>query len=179
MTEVKAIDVIPRTTYILGGIIPVILAVILFWIDIDWEKSLFVPIYIGIFLVVQYIGILRFVTSHYQANAVDRYEANMIADYLWRYEEETGNRVTKMALYWDENVTGLAPGVIGYGALNERAFCNEWVAPLALRCLNNVSLEQTPASEEVYEKYFQGKDWWQMEDEQMIIIGDTLHFCAY
>lgn len=179
MTDVNAIDVVPRTTYILGGILPVMLTVILFHMDINWKRSLVVPVCIGAFLMVQYAGIVRLGISHYQANGVDRYEAQMIGNYLWRYEEETGKQVTKMALYWDDNVTGLAPGVIGYGVINERAFCNEWVAPLALRCLEGRVLEQTETSEEVYETCFKGQDWYQMEEEQMVIIGDTLHFCAY
>lgn len=179
MTDVNAIDVVPRTTYILGGILPVMMAVLLFHIDINWKKNVIVPLCIGIFLVAQYAGIIRFGISHFQANAVDRYEAQAIGNYLWQYEEETGIQVTKMALYWDANVTGLAPGVIGGGALNERAFCNEWVAPLALKCLNGKVLTQTETSEEVYETYFKGKDWCQLEEEQMVVIGDTLHFCAY
>lgn len=87
--------------------------------------------------------------------------------------------VMKMALYWDENVTGLAPDISGYGAVNERVMSNDWAAPLALQCLDGHVLQQTEPSQEVYEQYFKGKDWLHMEEEQMIIIGDTLHLCAY
>ena len=40
-------------------------------------------------------------------------------------------------------------------------------------------IRQTDKSEEVYKKYFEGKDWSGMDEEQMVMIGDTLHLCSY
>lgn len=179
MTDVQAIDIVPRTVYVCGGIVPVILSVLLFDVEINWKKNIFIPVCIGLFLLAQYRGVLKITIGHFQANEIDRYEAQFIGNKLWAYEEETGKQVTKMALYWDANVTGMATEVIGYGPVNERALSNEWVAPLAIRCLDGKVLHQTETSEEVYKKYFEGKNWNQIEEEQMVIIGDTLHFCAY
>lgn len=179
MTDVNAIDVVPRTTYILGAIIPIILLTLLLHIEINWKKNIFVPLFIGCFVLMQYRGTLRMEISHFQTNELDRYEAIFIGNKLWQYEEETGNKVTKMALYWDKNVTGNAPETVGYGAVNERAFCNEWAAPMALQCLDGTVLRQTETSDKVYEKYFKDKDWNYIEEDQMVIIGDTLHLCAY
>lgn len=179
VTDVSFIDVVPRTVYIMGGLIPVIMTVLLLHLDISLENSVVLPVLIVAFLFVQYRGVLNITIDHYKANLLDRYEAQFIGEKLWFYEEEHGTKVTKMALYWDENVTGLAPDISGYGAVNERVMTNDWAAPLALQCLDGHVLQQTEPSQEVYDQYFKGKDWLHMEEEQMIIIGDTLHLCAY
>ena len=179
MTDVNAIDVVPRTTYIMGAIPPAILILLLLNVEIDWKRNLFIPLYIACFILMQYRGILGVEISHYQTNELDRYEAQLIDGYLYEYEEKTGVQVTKMALYWDENVTGNAPEAVCYGAVNERAFCNIWAAPMAMRCLVGREISQVEAPDEIYEEYFAGKDWCQMDEEQMVILGDTLYLCAY
>lgn len=178
-TDVEFIDVVPRTVYIMGGIIPVILMLMVRYLDISLEKRVFLPLLVGVFLFVQYRGVLNITADHYKANLLDRYEAQFVGEKIYFYEEETGIQVTKMALYWDDNVTGLAPDISGYGAVNERIMSNDWAAPLAIACLDGHVMQQTEPSQEVYEKYFQGKDWLHMEEAQMVIIGDTLHLCAY
>ena len=179
VTAYDAIDVVPRTVYIMGGLIPVILAIMLIHMDISIENTVIVPALTVCFLLVQYYGAMQLITDHYKTNLLDRYEAQFVGAEIWEYEERTGITVSKMALYWDENVTGYAPDVRVYGAVNERAMSNEWAAPLAIRCLDGHVLQQTDPSDEVYEKYFKGKDWLHIKDEQLVIIGDTLHMCAY
>lgn len=179
MTDVNAIDVVPRTTYIMGGLPAVILILLLLNVEMDWKKNVFIPLYIACFMLMQYRGTAGIEISHYQTNELDRYEAQLIDGYLYEYEEETGIQVTKMALYWDENVTANAPEAVCYGAVNERAFCSTWAAPLAMQCLVGRELTQVDAPDEIYEKYFAGKDWYQISEEQMVIVGDTLYLCAY
>ena len=179
VTDINYIDVVPRTVYIMGGIIPVVLTAMLLHMDISLENRIVLPICIAGFLFVQYFGAMQLISDHYKTNLLDKYEAQFVGARLWEYEEETGIKVTKMALYWDDNVTGYAPDAHTYGAVNERVMSNEWAAPLAIRCLDGHVLEQTETSEEVYEQYFKGKDWLHIKDEQLVIIGDTLHMCAY
>lgn len=179
MTDVNAIDVVPRTTYIMGGLPAVILILLLLNVEMDWKKNVFIPLYIACFMLMQYRGTAGIEISHYQTNELDRYEAQLIDGYLYEYEEETGIQVTKMALYWDKNVTANAPEAVCYGAVNERAFCSTWAAPLAMQCLVGRELTQVDAPDEIYEKYFAGKDWYQISEEQMVIVGDTLYLCAY
>lgn len=139
------------------------LTVLLLQLDISLENSVVLPTLIVIFLLIQYRGVLNITADHYKANLLDRYEAQFIGEKLWFYEEEHGTKVTKMALYWDDNVTGWAPDISGYGAVNECVMSNEWAAPLALKCLDGHVLQQTEPSQEVYDKYFKGKDWLHME----------------
>lgn len=179
VTDINYIDVVPRTVYIMGGIIPVILTTMMLHMNISLENSVVLPVFIVAFLFVQYFGAMRLIVDHYKTNLLDKYEAQFVGARIWDYEEETGVIVTKMALYWDENVTGYAPDARTYGAVNERVMANEWAAPLAIRVLDGHDLQQTETSEEVYEKYFKGKDWLHIKDEQIVIIGDTLHMCAY
>ncbi len=179
VTAYDYIDVVPRTVYILGGVIPVFLTAMLLHMDISLEKRIVLPVCIAGFLFVQYYGAMELLTDHYKTNLLDKYEAQFVGARIWDYEEETGVTVTKMALYWDANVTGYAPDVHMFGAVNERVMSNEWAAPLAIRCLDGHQVEQTDPSDEVYQQYFEGKDWLHIKDEQIVIIGDTLHLCAY
>ncbi|GAA0794277.1 hypothetical protein GCM10008910_10970 [Faecalicatena orotica] len=179
MTDINAIDVVPRTVYIMGGAIPIILILMLMNLEISPYKNILLSVIVILFLVMQYHGLLKIITGTYQANAVDRYESQYITSYLRDYEEKTGIKVTKMALYWDKNVSGYATGVTGYGAVNERVMSNDWAAPLAIQCLDGYKIESTEKSDEVYKEFFEGKDWTQINDEQFVVIGDTLHFCAY
>lgn len=179
VTTYEAIDIVPRTVYIMGGIIPVIFIIQEFYVGLDKVGRMFLPVMACIFLLVQYLGILRIGVGNIRAVEADFYETQFVVNHLLDYEEETGTKVRKMALYWDTNVTGHAQGVVGFGVVNERMLSNEWAAPFAIRCHQGFEICQTDKSEEVYEKYFQGKDWSGMDEEQMVIIGDTLHLCAY
>ena len=179
ITDYNYIDAASRTVYILGSALPVILIGLLY-LDVSLKNSFFLPLFTLFFLAVQYWGITRTTTSHYFANAVDRYEAQYIGNYLREYEAQNGVQVTKMALYWDKNVSGFAPGILaGYGAINERIMSNGWAAPLAVMCLDGYQIEAVETSDEVYQQYFKDKDWNQMDEEQFVVIGDTLHFCSY
>ncbi|MGC4018641.1 MAG: glucosyltransferase domain-containing protein [Muricomes sp.] len=179
MTKINQINVVPRTVYILGSIIPIMLLGLVY-MDVTPKNSFFLPMFVLCIFAVQYWGIARVSTSHYQSNAVDRYEAQYIGNFLREYEREHGVKVTKLALYWDDNVNGWATGVLaGYGAVNERIMTNDWAAPLAIKCLDGYDIQMTEKSEEVYKLYFEGKDWTLMNKEQFIVIGDTLHLCAY
>lgn len=179
VTTYEAIDIVPRTVYIMGGVIPVLL--ITMEIHVGWEKAgrMFLPAMAGVFLLVQYLGILRIGVGNVRAVEADFYETQFVVDRLLDYEKETGIKVRKMALYWDADVTGHAEGVVGFGAINERMLSNEWAAPFAIQCHQGFEIWQTDKSEEVYKKYFEGKDWSGMDEEQMVMIGDTLHLCSY
>lgn len=179
VTTYEAIDIVPRTVYIMGGIVPVILITQELHAGLDKVGRMLLPAMACVFLLVQYLGILRIGVGNIRAVEADFYETQFVVNRLLDYEKETGTKVRKMAVYWDVNVTGHAEGVVGFGAINERMLSNEWAAPFAIQCHQGFEIWQTDKSEEVYEKYFEGKDWSGMDEEQMVIIGDTLHLCAY
>lgn len=181
-TELEYIDVAPRTVYILGGIIPVILIaaeVHFARAGMPGKMRMWTAVFAVLFLAVQYRGLLKIETAHFKANAADHYEAQIVADMLREHEEETGVRVTKMAIYWDDSVTGQAPGVAGYGIINERMLANDWAGQAVIHFYTGYELGWADKSEEIYQEYFEGKNWNQIEEEQMVIVGDTAHFCAY
>ena len=39
--------------------------------------------------------------------------------------------------------------------------------------------ERTLMTEEVYNEYFEGKDWEAYSDEQIVLKGDTMYICTY
>ena len=178
-TDVNYIDVVPRTVYIMGGAAAVLLVGLLY-MDVTPRTNILLPLFVLAFLLIQYRGVLKISTSTYYANAIDRYEAQYIGTYLREYEETHNVRVTKIAFYADEQLSGFAAGLqAGYGPVNERIMSNYWAVSVALRALDGYETQMVEPSEEIYTQYFKGKNWPQINDEEFVVVGDTLHFCAY
>lgn len=179
MTEIEYISVVPRTVYIMGAIVPVILLLIMVQIGISQKE---IKMFVGfcvIFLSIQYFGVCKMETSHYAANAIDYYEVNCIKQKIWDYEGETGNTVKNIKIYSDESPVFNYYGLTSFGAINERVMSNTWASVPAFIRYSGIYVQAGSGDSEIYEKYFKGKNWWLLEDEQFVFIGDTLHLCLY
>ena len=115
-------------------------------------------------------------------NAIDMTEAKLIADRIQQYESQTGNAVCNIATVWDKNETYYQPssryhtGELG-GRIMATGYSNYRLIGYELdrRWLNSVEMNQ-----EVYQEYFAGKDWDNLDlDEQLVFLGDTLYLAVY
>lgn len=179
MTEAQYISVVPRTVYVLGAIMPVLMIEFLLLNQNSVKLTQIVLIYVGIFLGIQYFGTCRIETSHYASNVIDYYDVNYIAQQVWIYENDTGNHISKIKIYRDDTPLGIYYGLTGYGAVNERVMSNAWAAGSAYRRFSGADIQIEEGDEAVYNEYFKGKNWHFLDDEQIVFIGDTLHLCLY
>lgn len=117
----------------------------------------------------------------FKNNVLDQHLDHQAHAYIEQYEKESGNTVKNIAFYNDsaydwsypeiEHVwydTNVRTILVSFARLNRINYhCSE----------NYVSAEP---SEEIYEQYFAGKNWDVfMPDEQLVFVGDTLHWCIY
>ena len=179
MTDTAYISVVPRTVYVLGAGFPVLLILLLLLENLSKKLLQGVVLYVGIFLGIQYFNTCQIETSHYVSNGIDYYDVNYIEQQVWIYENETGNQISKIKIYTDESPLGIYYNLTGYGAVNERVMSNSWAAADAYRIFTGREMTVEESDTEVYEKFFKGKNWHYLDDEQIVLIGDTLHLCLY
>lgn len=96
-----------------------------------------------------------------------------------KYEIESGTEITKIAKGYDAKPTQVLPGTTSPKSINDRAMETTWgfrdIFPFVTGRRFDV-VEFEPA---VYEKYFAGKDWDELSEEQVVCIGDTAYIVYY
>lgn len=132
-----------------------------------------------VYLFVQFLFADFTITNHFISNTLDEVYVNMVYQEILKYEEETGIRVEKLAVENDE----FAPTYyeeVNYAShqINERAV-GQVTSSLVL-VVTGRYFEWVDIEDEVYEYYFEGKDWDSFNlAEQLVIIGDTAYWCIY
>lgn len=119
------------------------------------------------------------VTNHFVSNTLDKVYVRMTYEKIEKYERDTGNEVENLCVindtdappYYDEvNYTS--------DQINERSIGILSVSIMEVvtgRQFNKVEMD-----EEVYKKYFEGKNWDYFDpEEQIVIIGDTVYWCVF
>lgn len=112
-------------------------------------------------------------------NRVDQQECLQIEAAISGYEESTGNQVTKIAVFEDEQVTYTYPGVTHHFAeLNQRCMSVPWAITSVLEFYTGRQL--VPVSERPAASGFEGENWSSFDpSRQLIFHGDTVYFCIY
>ena len=114
-------------------------------------------------------------------NAIDIMEAKQIGERILEYENETGNTITKVAARGDLNPTYYQPNSrYKNWELGARIMSTYYSNYRLIGYTLNRNLERKDMSDEIYEKYFAGKDWNCLNvEEQTILINDTLYLVIY
>ncbi len=134
------------------------------------------------YLVIQLLFSDYVVTNHFISNTLDEVYTNMFYQEILKYEDETGNRVTKIAYkrdaycphYYDE---------VEYNSseINERALGQ--VTNSLVRVVTGRNFENLDMTEDEFERYFkdfQDKNWSYFDlSEQLVIDGDTAYWCIF
>ena len=131
------------------------------------------------YLLVQLLFSDFVVTNHFVSNALDKVYVKMAYEEILKYEEETGNQVTKLAVVKD----GYAPDhydEVSYSVeqINERALGT--VTNSLMEVVTGRYFEPVDGEEEIIREYFEGKDWNALDlSEQLVILGDTAYWCIF
>lgn len=131
------------------------------------------------YLLVQLLFSDFVVTNHFVSNTLDKVYVKMAYEEILKYEEETGNQVTKLAVVKD----GYAPDhyeEVSYSVeqINERALGT--VTNSLMEVVTGRYFEPVDGEEEIIREYFEGKDWNALDlSEQMVILGDTAYWCIF
>ncbi|MBE5858805.1 MAG: hypothetical protein E7301_01590 [Butyrivibrio sp.] len=124
--------------------------------------------------------------NHYISNDRDEVCAELVLDEINMYEENTGNTVKYIATCTDESFDRYYDNVYyTYGQINERV---SGIVSYSLliykdkmqRNTDEVRFEKVPMKSGIYEKYFKGKNWDNLNlSQQMVIEGDTAYWCVF
>ena len=132
---------------------------------------------INLFVNLQYTQ--RIYQGMVETNRIDQENARYYYQLISAHEKATGVEIKKLAWHFDNQYTWTLPGVIGNGALNDRAYSMRWsqreIFPFTVgRRFQIVSFD-----EDIYQHYFSDKNWNGLSEEQLLFIDDTVYIVLY
>ena len=179
---------VPRSTYPFGAIIGIFMMYIILnlkGINIFSNKSntisissLFIMIIAVIELFIQLYSFNKIEIEHYNVNYNDKINSLVIGEEIIKYEKETGNKVTKICVYQDKYVSQTYPYLSAIKDINVSGFYPTWSVASMINYYNNINLEEIKKDNKIQE-IFSEYDWNNFNKEQILFIGDTLHYCKF
>lgn len=131
-----------------------------------------------IFLGIQLVRFYEIEISHYTVNYLDKEISKSVGQAITKYENETGNKVTKISIYKDKSPRYSYDDVFVVGDINITAFATSWSDANAINYYNKLDLKKVDNDEKIKEK-FENVDYTSFSEEQIIIKDDTIHLCVY
>ena len=131
--------------------------------------------------------IVRNTTEHIAANKIDADEGRQIKYMIDKYEEETGNKVTKFAYKYDMNPQQYATGIKHMESLTERKLACVWCIEYAMQYYCERDLEWAHFSSYIFRednndrmyRNIENKDYNCFSQDQIIIKDDTIYMIVY
>ena len=114
-----------------------------------------------------------------ETNRVDQEDARYYYRLIRQYEEDTGTEITKVAWHYDEDFTAYLPDVIGAKTINMRACSADWSRKEIFPFTVGRRFQVVPFDEDLYRRYFAGKDWDGPSEEQLLFVDDTVCIVLY
>lgn len=133
-----------------------------------------------IFFIFNTINTIQIFSAHIATNKIDANMGITIKYKIEKYENETGNNVTKVAYHRDSMHRDFPYGYKKkLSSFTQRAFDNYYCIIEALNYYCNRKFEKTTMDEKIYTDNFFGKNWDTYSDEQIVFEGDTMYICTY
>ena len=137
---------------------------------------------LGIFLLFNMYHINGFATTQFTTNAIDHEIAYAMNDAISQYEEETDTKIINIGFAEDSHKEWTYSSTFTYAAgdQNIRAWANDWARPEMFHYVTGRDFTIVPVENEIYQQYFEGKNWTSFNaEEQMIFIEDTVYLAIY
>ncbi len=180
MMEDTQTGMTPRLVYNFYTVqVAMILIAIKYICEFDYGTNV-LCLFTGIYLMAQLFSCTMISQNRRLSNQIDLMNAKVIVDAIEDYENKTGNKIKYIATYQDSVYTQSYPNVHYHvGAINEKTL--GLVTYSLIRYVSgNDNLKKADSDMAIYDEYFKDKDWdCLVPDEQMVFIGDTLHYVAY
>lgn len=186
LQNTSAIWFAPRSTYpfatIIGAFIMYIFIKIYNSNSTNKKLSFIVNLSLGMVMLavlsIQFFYFSRLEVERYNVNYTDKINSLKIGEEISKYQEETGITVTRICLYRDKGISSTYPYINTNKELNVSAFYPDWSIINMINYYNNIDLKEEKPDERIQEE-FSKKDWNNFSTEQIIFIGDTLHYCKF
>ena len=162
----------PRTSYAFASLIP-----LLFIIN---NKNLNIKITSAVLIVLLSVELYSFTKieiNRYIVNYEDKQIIYQIEDKVKKYEEETGINVEYLSVYNQEN------SHMFYNDINDNinvSAKNEQPNSTALYVYySNRKVKEKEQNNNIYNLYFKNKHWQYFSLDQVVIVGNTIHWYIY
>lgn len=138
--------------------------------------------YVGV--LISYIGIMMFtyinvIKDHKLTNKIDQENIKLIDSWIKEYENKNNIKVKKLGFSYDANPTRTYDNIKSQSTFSYRAL---WAHISIIGSINYYTgrdLKKIFITQKVYDEYFKGKDWNELNKEQLVFIDDKLYFCVY
>lgn len=157
------------------------LLLLLLSIKIERLKSFYLIIFVSLFLVFQMYHIQGIAVAQLQTNALDHEYAMIIGERIRSYEQENNIEVTKIAVIPDSNPIWSYQRIdYVYRDFNIRSYLIDWAKIDMINYITGRNFERIVMPEDVFDKYFEGKDWnYFILEEQIVFVGDSVFIMTY
>lgn len=179
MQNTASIWFVPRSTYTFASLLGILLVYLFMNTEVNVKLEKVLLIALVIYLSIQYVSFQNISRDRYILNYMDNYTIMQIQEKIESYEKETENKVSKISFYEGNSKKYTYPKLFVNGDTNIKAFYPEWSRLNALNYYLNRKLENVENDEKIEEYYFKDKIWEYYDDEQIIIVGDTVHMFIY
>ncbi|WP_028595315.1 glucosyltransferase domain-containing protein [Paenibacillus assamensis] len=170
--------IVPRSIMGLGAL-PGMLIIMLCIsrVDLKFKLERILKLLAVFFIILYSVNINKLASDTLKTNAIDREIALVIHSYIEKYEKETSQVVTKIAVRNDNNPTWCYEGIKCYGDYNTRSLVT-FAAPKLINYYtqgNYLLVDYDESMDSGEEK----KDWNVFSEEQIKIVGDTAFVTMY
>ena len=142
----------------------------------------FILILVNIVTFLHIINANVLITDLYVSNRLDQNYVLTVDNQISKYEQTSGIKIEQIGFCKDEKVEQYWEDYIDYYNfnMNERCTAEDWRFDFLLKRFTDRSYEKIKVPDDIYEKYFAGKDWDYFDaEEQMIFDGNTLYLAIY
>lgn len=178
LQDTQSIWFVARSSYSVGAIIGILLIYMANQFEIKLLTKQILVAACCLFLAIQYVYFMKITKDNYIVSYQDKQIAEQIKQQIDIYEAQTGDKVTKIALYHDQYPSYTYPKMLATGDINVKAFHAEWSALAIMKYYVGREFEPIEKDKQIEEKFNQ-INWEAYDKEQIIIKEDTLHLCMY
>lgn len=179
MQSTASIWFVPRSTYAFASLIGILLVYLFMNVNVNERLQKILIIVLIVYMSVQYIGFQNIIRDRYILNYMDFSYCKQIEDKIQNYEKENEQKVIKVAFYQNNEMQYSYPNIYSNRDTNIRAMYPAWSRMDAINYYLDRDFEETEGKEEVFKKYFENRKWKNYSDEQIVLIGDTMHIFIY
>lgn len=145
----------------------------------EGKRTNFIYCLVIISFIINNIFIMQNITEHIASNRVEENMGKTIKYALERYEQETGNKVTKFGYAYDRTPQQYAVGIKPIGSLTERKLACSWSISQAMNFYCERKFEKVRIPTRIYAEKMIDKDYKEFSEEQLVFEGDTLYMLVY
>ena len=140
----------------------------------------FIYVFVFISFIINSMFIMQNIAEHIASNRVEENMGKTIKYALEKYEEESGNKVTKFGYILDEEPQQHATGIRPMQSLTERKIACSWSIYQAINYYCERKFERTIMPiDYYYDRFMDMKDYNVFSEEQLIFDGNTMYLIVY